>query len=104
MFTRTLRTLIVAVAAAGLGLVAPATALGDTRAPSAQRFHVECENGISFDAVSPTERSVVGQVVNSRMVAILAARGIPSDKVVSCDAFIDGEFIFTLPLLLTPQG
>ena len=98
------RIWIVLVAAAGPSLIAPATALGATHAPSAQLFHVVCDNGISFDAVSPTERAAVGQVVNSRMVAVIAARGIPSDRLVSCDAYIEGQFLYTFSLLLTPQG
>ena len=90
--------------AAALSLVTPGAALGATHAPSAQLFHVVCDNGITFDAVSPTERAAVGQVVNSRMVAIIAARGIPSNKVMTCDAYIDGQFLYTFPLLLTPQN
>ncbi len=103
MFTK---TLLGSAAVAGLALAAPATALADGHGPQAEAFHVVCDNGATFDVTSPAVRSVVGQAVASHMNLVLAGRGVPSDMVLTCNAYLasTGQYAFTLPLLLTPAN
>ncbi len=99
MFTK---TVIGAVAAAGFALIAPTTALADTHAPGATEFRVVCGSQ-SFDVISPSGPSAAGQVKGSNMVAVLLRHGARGATLTNCNVFIDGEFIFSADLLLTPQ-
>jgi hypothetical protein len=100
-----------AVAAAGLGLLAPATAHADPTT-GGRLLTAECGSAGTFTIRTTPNGSAVALVVGSNMTAVLVALdgtvfapGVPQSRLTTCTLIeASGEVFGVGQILFTPQG